>query len=807
MLETLFSALISGIMDVLYPVITTFMEMLNLDLNQFNSLFPAAGVLYYVVRSIALGLVVAIAIWNLLKFFVSPLTKVGENPFVLLFRVFIAVFMVFFGNYLLQLVVELFKGPYSAILNAGAETGTAGWRNAWEIIKNGISEPFGDQAKQTFAIGEVGSLLLSLFILIALGINLLKLLLELVERYIMVGVLVYTSPLGWCTLASQNTTQIFSRWINMFISQCLMMLLSAWSVQLTVSILAESSEPSFLIKGIFALGFTRLAQRFDSYIQQLGLNPATTGGSIIDEVIAAGQTFGKMVGGGKKSGGGGSGESTPLGSNTGFREGNALGTALAFGGVAGLAKVGGNFFRGAKNEYAASRESGLTRRNSLKNAVKQAATNTASSFGSAPNAAIGAVKGAIKGYSSARQEGQSVGSSVLNAAKTSAKTASSEVATQKGRGNPLEAKVREATAMARNGDTEKFDKMPVTMQRYAQQLAEQDGETIPTSTIQPDLGFAPTGQSSGAAEQTVSNEEVPNAAPSVSAPEVVPSDVQAAAVIADEDIGAEEPAVVNTAPIVAQEEKTGESKPTGETAVKPTAGTPVQLNAAATRKGLSIAYKKDSNGQKNTDPANGYIIGKTEADAAKFVKENLESGVKMSAGQRSIINNTVRSLNNADSALSIDTNKISDKDFANQIWASEMISAGADTQPSEKTPHGFDTVLRNLSNGITTNPAIDGAIEITPDSDWHQSLEADGGHVSQFNYTTPEYLDGTGLVVRDEYSCSLMDENEFKRLGRSKLDTDKETKDNAIRVTDKFGTTRYLSFTKNDTIVVRRPKT
>jgi len=48
--------------------------------------------------------------------------------------------------------------------------------------------------------------------LISLGWNYFKMLLEVVERYIVVGVLCYTSPLAFAMGGSKTTNQVFKSW-------------------------------------------------------------------------------------------------------------------------------------------------------------------------------------------------------------------------------------------------------------------------------------------------------------------------------------------------------------------------------------------------------------------------------------------------------------------------------------------------------------------------------------------------------------------------------------------------------------------
>ena len=70
--------------------------------------------------------------------------------------------------------------------------------------------------------------LLLLILLISVGWNYFKLLLETVERYIVVGVLCYTSPLAFAMGGSKATSQIFASWCRMVGSQLLLLVLNVW---------------------------------------------------------------------------------------------------------------------------------------------------------------------------------------------------------------------------------------------------------------------------------------------------------------------------------------------------------------------------------------------------------------------------------------------------------------------------------------------------------------------------------------------------------------------------------------------------
>src|SRR5699024_8883977 len=89
-----------------------------------------------------------------------------------------------------------------------------------EALKNGLTTIVS-------TVSIVGPILI-LILLIALGWNYFKLLLECVERYIVVGGLCYTSPLAYAMGGSKATNQVFKSWCRMVGSQLLLLVLNVW---------------------------------------------------------------------------------------------------------------------------------------------------------------------------------------------------------------------------------------------------------------------------------------------------------------------------------------------------------------------------------------------------------------------------------------------------------------------------------------------------------------------------------------------------------------------------------------------------
>ena len=80
-----------------------------------------------------------------------------------------------------------------------------------------------------------GVALIVLILILILAWNYLKLLFEAAERYVLLGVLVYTAPVAFAMGAAQATSNIFKSWCRMFAGQVFLLLMNAWCLRLFVS--------------------------------------------------------------------------------------------------------------------------------------------------------------------------------------------------------------------------------------------------------------------------------------------------------------------------------------------------------------------------------------------------------------------------------------------------------------------------------------------------------------------------------------------------------------------------------------------
>lgn len=264
-----------------------FLNALGTDMLAMEEYFPFVRTAFSVMQYIAWTILFLITIWQLFRSFGGPITE-AENPWSLLIRSALFALLIGFAKPIFLYVLEIAKAPYTVLMNLpnGRETFTfVGIEN---ILRNGVINLLS-------AISVVGEILV-LILMIALGWNYFKLLLEVVERYVVVGVLCYTSPLAYSIGASKATNQVFKSWCRMVGSQLLLLVMNVWFLRAFNSSVGQyvanggaltNGKGSIFLWLFCAIAFLKTAQRFDSYLASIGLNVAQTGSGLGFELLMA----------------------------------------------------------------------------------------------------------------------------------------------------------------------------------------------------------------------------------------------------------------------------------------------------------------------------------------------------------------------------------------------------------------------------------------------------------------------------------------------------------------------------------------
>ena len=419
MLTSLIELLSAGLGQAMSWFMSIFLNAMDLSMDSYLEFFPFFRTAYNLLKGFSWGLLFIIAGTGLALFFFGAFDggAIQERPISVLVRTFFAGCGIMWGGYVLVFLVNLAVIPFDAFLNADSAI-QGGWNVDLTLFSTELAAAATGQT--WILMGDLAIALMDFFLMLLIAWNLFKLIIEVAERYLMVGVLVFTAPIVYPTLATKNTSGIFKRWVSMFAGSLIIMSLSALFLKLIVSgfTLGEDGvsgsfgeSAHFLFKLVLILAMCKIAQRVDSYMQQLGIGVATTGGSMLDDALMAFRTIQSAFGG---RGGAIGPDGLPMGGGGGAR--------------GGMGKLG-DFYR-ATSPFAAGRKaaadaykSGQGVWGSIKTGAAAVGNKMKSDFTN--HGVIGKTAQAVK---KAKESGQPLGG--LGTAKAAGKALGSTVANQ-----------------------------------------------------------------------------------------------------------------------------------------------------------------------------------------------------------------------------------------------------------------------------------------------------------------------------------------------------------------------------------------
>lgn len=174
----------------------------------------------------AIGLVLLNLVWQLYRCYGAGFDIDTENPINLVVRSVIFLLLIWYCDDIVNLALQIGGTPYSWILDSSLPGVQFGDFNSVLLVIIGV-----------IANGSVA--LIALILVVVLAWNYLKLLLEAAERYIVLGILVFTAPLAFAMGAARGTNNIFKSWCRMFGGQLLLLVMNAWCLKLFVNMVGE----------------------------------------------------------------------------------------------------------------------------------------------------------------------------------------------------------------------------------------------------------------------------------------------------------------------------------------------------------------------------------------------------------------------------------------------------------------------------------------------------------------------------------------------------------------------------------------
>jgi len=207
------------VMHALDMVTTSVLGALGCDMSIFLRYFPVASTMYTIFLGLAIGMILLNWVWQLFRNFGLIAGVEAEDPVKLSIRSAVFIFLTIFSYQIVEIVLGIGGTPYNWIMTAAMPPIAFADFNSVLLVILGVC-----------ANGAVA--LIALILILVLAWNYIKLLFEAAERYILLGVLVFTAPIAFAMGASQSTGNIFKSWCRMLGGQIFLLMMNAWCLRL-----------------------------------------------------------------------------------------------------------------------------------------------------------------------------------------------------------------------------------------------------------------------------------------------------------------------------------------------------------------------------------------------------------------------------------------------------------------------------------------------------------------------------------------------------------------------------------------------
>ena len=213
-------------MYALDMITSSVLGALGCDMTTFVRYFPAAKTMYDIFVALAIGIILLNWIWQLFKNFGLIAGVEAEDPVKLSIRSVLFILLAYFADDIVNIILKIGGTPYKWILTSELPPLNFADFNSVILVILGV-----------LASGAVA--IIALILVLMLAWNYIKLLFEAAERYILLGVLVFTAPVAFAMGASQSTANIFKSWCRMFGGQVFLLLMNAWCLRLFISMVGS----------------------------------------------------------------------------------------------------------------------------------------------------------------------------------------------------------------------------------------------------------------------------------------------------------------------------------------------------------------------------------------------------------------------------------------------------------------------------------------------------------------------------------------------------------------------------------------
>lgn len=270
-----------GLLNILISLATDGLGLSGeTTLDVFFKTFPFCGDMYELSVYVGLFILYTITTFQLFKALFGPIVE-AESPGILALRTAMYSGVILASYQICSIIIWFGTEVYQFIETHDMATVKANLSVA-DATKLQIEGGAG-----MLAVTAPGMIIMLLFIILIIRIltNFFNLILEVIERYVILGFLTIVAPMCLATGASKATSNICRSFIRMYISQVVVMCMSilfmkvfAHAMGQWVADLAHEDAVNPVTGLLMILAWLKLGQRVDQHMATLGLSVAQAGG-------------------------------------------------------------------------------------------------------------------------------------------------------------------------------------------------------------------------------------------------------------------------------------------------------------------------------------------------------------------------------------------------------------------------------------------------------------------------------------------------------------------------------------------------
>lgn len=301
-LITLLINAVCGLMTLMgKATIGLFVPDIGTGSSLFETIVGSVDGMWPVFRTMSMTMLALMYLANLTRIMATPtIGKDEDTPLGLTAKTFVAGCLISLGPHLVIWFEKNFFSPFFGYFVDKTAADKFDFKNYVNVLQTYLSGNSGG-VSATAQISSIASCLLILALTVFIAAKFITYSLEAGERYVVLGILIITSPLAFCMVASKRTQRTFAAWARMVFAELLLVVCNLAFLHLflqgfssfdaTINDISQAATYSGGMIGIAVLwsllmyAILYVGAQMDTYLKSLGLNTAETGASMITELI------------------------------------------------------------------------------------------------------------------------------------------------------------------------------------------------------------------------------------------------------------------------------------------------------------------------------------------------------------------------------------------------------------------------------------------------------------------------------------------------------------------------------------------